>query len=625
MNISESKRFSIAKTEELYRKLLADGVATAEIDVGWRDEFGTTVGAGDEVIERREVIGYLYEHWQCYGKLIATRTEFSVPWSLDDYNSFTDFDAKVRKAAAKLIERARAAVAKEGMAPEAAGFTRALAWAIQQEAIKDEAFLKETASVTHTGDAIAVEDIQELSALEYLKSKRGSCTENSKVMLGLYAMAGIRARAIDVVGDENGRWMRHMAVQVEVAPGEWLVADASLKKFDVSYQAILPLSMAELAGYHYDQGMNGSHPLLAHANLNRSLFLCPRLGNTRMPSLLFSRVGRDRGIALLRNYFRAEGDRRAEFTWLTFMGWTASAERYQAEVDALRREDPGVFDRLMASIESELRLSVSEGMEREFDLLMDLAQTPRERKEAFFLRLKWRMKKEGWKKIAQELLVDAARAVEGDGPAEETEMLLAALFSFGDRQGFLELAQRWLVRHPSSTAIQEQLLKAEFDQALVSGDLARVERAMEAMDEAGTLWMEDLLSAVKLLALGKGVAEAIRIEDAWVGRVKAGSGGRQRALLRRAMLALAAEDTGGFSFLLQSLPPEENKKFITSWDEIDYRRIARVIAYLVDGREEEAIALREAIREEDGGRIAIDSFLSLYAFLPARYFEFLRN
>ncbi len=170
-------------------------------------------------IESCEVYEYILDHpkeFRALGERLAGGT---LPWELDDHNSATDFDAKVRTRVQNAITPLKSILAEQGLKADSPEYREKLAVALYYFAVypvdptedpgvknwqhygkkelysmglgkfHEEILLKigGLGRMTVKGINLA----QEYSALQTIEKNDGWCTEWSKVLYGVYHMAGL--------------------------------------------------------------------------------------------------------------------------------------------------------------------------------------------------------------------------------------------------------------------------------------------------------------------------------------------------------------------------------------------------------------------------------------------------
>lgn len=208
----------------IYQRLRAAGVPDSTLDTGVVDidytrpgPNETVRGAGDGVLEEREVIGYALDHFERFPEIAGEITGRPIPWSLDDHDPTTTFDAEIRAKTQAAITTLDRLLRTQGVAPGTLLYRERLAVGLFYFAVFPDTtatiaadrpgLLQRTAELQSLGltafqDALFrqgglgtlltyADAAEEATALETLRTKRGFCTERSKVVFAVFRMAGL--------------------------------------------------------------------------------------------------------------------------------------------------------------------------------------------------------------------------------------------------------------------------------------------------------------------------------------------------------------------------------------------------------------------------------------------------
>ena len=250
---------------KLYRKLKDDGVKDDDLDTGYpqTDYVNKTrriVHQDDHQIEAREVLNFALEHYERYQLAIRETTGYDVPWSLDDLNPATDFDAKIRDKVDRAITAFKQSLSAKGLKEGTGRYNELLALALyaftltcqpinvggrqaveipivlSQELSKEKLigvidYLVENGGLLSTPNQ---EDCKlEANVLEALAKGCGWCTEHSTILYTLMKRAGLNAKMLFVIPSARSNRKAdlaattyHMSVSVQL--------DKKMRIFDPS-------------------------------------------------------------------------------------------------------------------------------------------------------------------------------------------------------------------------------------------------------------------------------------------------------------------------------------------------------------------------------------------------------
>lgn len=237
---------------KLYQKLKADGVKDDDLDTGYpeTDYVNKTrkiAHQGDQVINETEVLNYALENYERFQLAIKEIIGGVVPWSLDDLNPATDFDAQVRDKVGCALNAFQKILAEKGfkagtdrynellalslfaftLASQPAGDAKApIPKTIRQELAQEGLSQVEDYLARNGGLALGAKKndcVLEAMALQALAAGCGHCTEQSSVLYSVLRAAGLKANFLYVksgvtanqkLGAEPG--MLHVAVSVKL-------------------------------------------------------------------------------------------------------------------------------------------------------------------------------------------------------------------------------------------------------------------------------------------------------------------------------------------------------------------------------------------------------------------------
>lgn len=212
---------------EILEALRKAGVRLKDLDRGCHRLDLTKAGSeGERVnlrgkIEACEVFEFVLDHPRSHPLLSKRLAGGPIPWELDDGNSATDFDAKVRGKLRSAIDQVDAILAGQGLSPQSTAYQEKMAVALYYFVVYplDPSRDLELKNWRHYGKKelyslglgnfhenfllkkgglgrITVQGFdggREYSALQAIKNNQGWCTEWSKVLYGVYQMAGLHS------------------------------------------------------------------------------------------------------------------------------------------------------------------------------------------------------------------------------------------------------------------------------------------------------------------------------------------------------------------------------------------------------------------------------------------------
>lgn len=224
---------------KLYEGLIGAGVARADMDIGYNvtnyagihcpkaDDRSCVKSAGDDVISPEEVFEYALGDYEKYRGIIEGVIQRPIPWVLDDLNPATTFDADIRKRVQETINCLKGILSKNGVKEGTEAYKENLAvglfWFVtspDKEALKKalEGGYKDEKTnarrqavlgsmraelesnglgdfwgylVRNGGLRVEGDYSSEFTALEALERRQGECTEKSKILFGIFRMAGL--------------------------------------------------------------------------------------------------------------------------------------------------------------------------------------------------------------------------------------------------------------------------------------------------------------------------------------------------------------------------------------------------------------------------------------------------
>jgi tetratricopeptide (TPR) repeat protein len=272
----------------LYQKLKTDGVKDADLDTGYPQtdyvkKSRKTVHQGDHKIEATEVLNYALEHYERYQLALKETTGYIVPWSLDDLNPATDFDAKIRDNVALTITEFKRSLSANGLAEGTDRYNELLALSLYSFVLA----VKTTGASGVVGLKGADRELKgagvngivdrlvksgglglankkdcdlEAAALGVLVKACGACTEQSKVLYAVFRAAGLQPKFFYVKPDEDGFRGRalvpHKSVGVKFGD--------KTRIFDPAMQEPDAVSFYKKSGYFWWFEETGAELLAAH-------------------------------------------------------------------------------------------------------------------------------------------------------------------------------------------------------------------------------------------------------------------------------------------------------------------------------------------------------------------------
>jgi hypothetical protein len=226
---------------KLYQKLKADGVKDSDLDTGYPEtdhanKTRNTVHRDDHQIDEPEVLNYALENYERYQLAIKETTGYEVPWSLDDLDPATDFDAKIREQIKQTIGKFKPILAaqwEEGtigynelMAIALFAYARAprqktgpvqtpvaISKVIKQDLRK--AGLDEIIGLLAANGGLGLSIRQKKCAMEStaLDAMRKNCrsrSENSYVLHGVFGLAGLNGGNLSMPPRGGGAIVLHI-------------------------------------------------------------------------------------------------------------------------------------------------------------------------------------------------------------------------------------------------------------------------------------------------------------------------------------------------------------------------------------------------------------------------------
>ena len=208
----------------LYQRLKQNGVGDADIDTGYpvTDYAKKTrkIVHHDHKIEETEVLNYALEHYEKFQLAIKETMGYDVPWSLDDLNPATDFDAKIRDKVGQAISAFKKILAAQGHKEGTGRYDELLALSLYAFALSEASSIpidlkremeKEGLTgmlyyMANHGGGLALSGIHEhckseATALESLAQACGDCSEESKVLYAVFKAAGLKPKSLSVIPD----------------------------------------------------------------------------------------------------------------------------------------------------------------------------------------------------------------------------------------------------------------------------------------------------------------------------------------------------------------------------------------------------------------------------------------
>ncbi len=208
----------------LYQRLRRDGVGNSALDSGYRHvdylkKQTSTVQRGDGEIQTEEILKYALERYRQHASTIRETLGYAIPWSLDDLDPNTSFDENLRKKIDAAIETFGKLVSRAGYATTTERRDELMAMALfaftlwpqngrspeqvppDLKATLRSARLEGVLRYLGTEGGLGRIDVQrdcvfEAPALEALKSGCGRCSEDSRILYGVFERAGLKARMV---------------------------------------------------------------------------------------------------------------------------------------------------------------------------------------------------------------------------------------------------------------------------------------------------------------------------------------------------------------------------------------------------------------------------------------------
>ncbi|MFO1518161.1 MAG: tetratricopeptide repeat protein [bacterium] len=214
-----------SKAFQIYQQLKEAKVSDAELDQGYHEiDYSrpgpneTEKGKGDGHLDEQELYEYVIDHHDRFQGIVEGIAGKPVPWVLDDKNPATDFDEKIRARVTEATNDIKAALKAQGLDEKSDEFQEKLAVALfyfvdfpEDKGLiqKKEKDLKiRTRELTEMGlsdfqqklfekgglnvSQIKSDGLEEGSALEALKSKKGGVTEKAKILYAVFENAGLK-------------------------------------------------------------------------------------------------------------------------------------------------------------------------------------------------------------------------------------------------------------------------------------------------------------------------------------------------------------------------------------------------------------------------------------------------
>lgn len=212
----------------VFEQLRQEGIKKREFDHGYfQIDYSqpgpnqTLVGEGDGVIDEVEVYQTALDLYEAepenatYRRIVEGFAGDPIPWELNDYNSKTNFDERVRAKVNKAISELDRTLVSKGFIKGTDDYNKRMAIGLfhfvnfpndhAQARIYQVDFLdlllndigefkdKLVYEIGGLGVSQMLDDAPvELSALEALRVKKGWCTEQSKVLYAVFKMAGLK-------------------------------------------------------------------------------------------------------------------------------------------------------------------------------------------------------------------------------------------------------------------------------------------------------------------------------------------------------------------------------------------------------------------------------------------------
>jgi len=187
-----------------------------------------------------EVSEYVLDRYEKYPDLARKLVGGPIPWSLDDGDPSTDFDEKIQSKVKAAFNRLDPLLRQSGLLSNSAAYQERLAVALfyfvdfpeDPEIAKQKAdfYWERTQELTSLGlkdfqdylfkqgglgTSLITEDADlEATALEALRSRRGYCTEKSRILYAVYRMAGLDPFFVMGKGRDLERYFRKRGMTV---------------------------------------------------------------------------------------------------------------------------------------------------------------------------------------------------------------------------------------------------------------------------------------------------------------------------------------------------------------------------------------------------------------------------
>ena len=288
--------------EEAYRfyeQLAVNGVSLADIDIGTsvinysgihcadKDARTCIQGRGDGKVDAEEVYEYVFNNYEKYQELIKGVMGRPVPWTLDDMDPVTTFDAQTRQKVQAVIDELKRVLEGDGLKEGTDEYTKRMAtglfwfviapphWMflygetflerVQDKIDRDSLgkfreYIKKTGGFFLNGDR----SLPEYSALEALRGGRGKCTEKSKILFAVFKMAGfepifvyekiLEEKSEDPIWKdavlEAPKGTNHACVGLN-SGGRQRIFDPSLTNSYAEYRHYYPLSPRQFLSYEF--------------------------------------------------------------------------------------------------------------------------------------------------------------------------------------------------------------------------------------------------------------------------------------------------------------------------------------------------------------------------------------
>jgi tetratricopeptide (TPR) repeat protein len=211
---------------KIYQQLKKAGVKDPDLDQGCHTidyiqpgPNETLVGKADRRISTCEVYEYALDNYEKYREIAEGITGKPIPWTLDDHNPNTHFDEQIRTKVRGAITQLNKILISQKLIPGTEAYKEKLAVALfyftafpdDPTKIQSYQARAELKKVSQELEQIGLKDFQEIlfnkgglgtllmvedspfeaDALEALQTKKGWCTERSKILYAVYKMAGL--------------------------------------------------------------------------------------------------------------------------------------------------------------------------------------------------------------------------------------------------------------------------------------------------------------------------------------------------------------------------------------------------------------------------------------------------